>query len=49
MWVAMLVLAGIFIGGCISFARNRQWLPVMVLAGGAVLCFAAALSWAPRP
>jgi hypothetical protein len=47
-WVAMLVLAGILVGGCISFARNRQWLPVMVLAAGAVLSLAAALTWAPR-
>jgi hypothetical protein len=44
----MLVLAGILVGGVISFARNRRWLPAMVLAGGAVLAFAAAMAWLPK-
>ncbi|MGD9956361.1 MAG: hypothetical protein AB7V23_09870, partial [Candidatus Nanopelagicales bacterium] len=48
MWVAMLVLAGILNGGVISFARNRRWLPAIVLAGAAALSFAAAMAWLPK-
>lgn len=44
----MLVLAGILIGGVISFARNRRWLPVLVLASAAALSFAAAIAWLPK-
>ncbi len=44
----MLVLAGILIGGVYSFARNRRWLPAMVLASAAVLSFAAAMAWLPK-
>jgi len=47
-WVAMLVLAGVLVGGVISFARSRKWLPAMVLGAGAVLSFASAIAWAPR-
>lgn len=44
----MLVLAGVLVGGVISFARNRRWLPAMVLASGAALSFAAAMAWLPK-
>ncbi len=44
----LLVLAGFFIGGVISFARTKRWFGVVVLGIGAVLCIVgAALWWAP--
>ena len=48
MWIALLVLGGILLGGCVSFGRNRQWGAVLVLAAGAVLSFAGAYAWLPR-
>ncbi|HET7902307.1 MAG TPA: hypothetical protein VFL59_14075 [Candidatus Nanopelagicales bacterium] len=48
MYIAMFVLAGVLIGGVISFARNRRWLEVIVLGAAAVLAIAAAVAWAPR-
>jgi hypothetical protein len=47
-WIALLVLGGIFLGGVISFARTRTWPAVMVLCAGAVLAFSGAYSWMPR-
>ena len=44
----MFLLAGVLIGGVISFARNKRWLEAIVLAAGAVLAVAAAVAWAPR-
>ena len=43
----MFVLAGVLVGGVISFARNKRWLEAIVLAGAAVLAVAAAVAWAP--
>jgi uncharacterized protein involved in response to NO len=47
-WIALLVLAGVCVGGVISFARQRRWLPVAILASAAVFSFAAAYAWAPK-
>ena len=44
----MFVLAGVLIGGVISFARNKRWLEAILLAGAAALAIAAAIAWAPR-
>ena len=44
----MFVLAGVLIGGVISFARARNWLVVIVLGAAAVLAVAAAFAWVPR-
>ncbi|MDA8434700.1 MAG: hypothetical protein M0Z98_01790 [Actinomycetales bacterium] len=48
MWIALLVLAGILLGGVVSFARARQWLVAVVLLAAAALAFAAAMAWVPR-
>ena len=48
MWIALLVLAGVLLGGVISFARNRQWVGSAVLGAAAVLAFAGAYAWLPR-
>ena len=45
----MFVLAGVLIGGVISFARNKRWIEAIVLAGAAALAIATAVAWAPRP
>lgn len=44
----MLVLAGILVGGVISFARNRRWLPAAVVGFAAAFALAAALAWLPK-
>ncbi|MEI6229826.1 MAG: hypothetical protein WCP81_03765 [Actinomycetes bacterium] len=38
MFVVMLVLGGIMIGGVVSFARQRNWLFVMACAMVAFFC-----------
>ena len=48
MWIALLVLAGILLGGVISFARSRNWLFAVVLLLAAALAFTAAMAWVPR-
>ena len=48
MWIALLVLAGILLGGVISFVRSRNWLFAVVLLLAAGLAFAAAMAWVPR-
>jgi membrane protein DedA with SNARE-associated domain len=47
-YVAMFVLAGILVGGVISFARNKRWIEAAVLAAAAVLAVVTALAWVPR-
>jgi membrane protein DedA with SNARE-associated domain len=47
-WIALLVLAGVLVGGVISFARNRAWFGAAILAAAAVLAFAGAYAWVPR-
>jgi len=47
-YIAMFVLAGVLIGGVISFARNKRWIEAIVLAGAAALAIATAVAWAPR-
>jgi membrane protein DedA with SNARE-associated domain len=47
-WIALLVLAGILLGGVASFARAKQWLVAAVLLAAAALAFAAAMAWVPR-
>lgn len=46
-WVPflMLVLAGFFAGGVISFAKTKRWPLVAVLAVAAVLSVVAAIVW----
>ena len=44
----MFVLAGVLIGGVISFARNKRWIEAIVLAAGAALAIGSAIVWAPR-
>jgi len=46
--IAMFVLAGILIGGVISFARARNWLLAVILGAAALLALASAVAWAPR-
>ncbi len=48
MWIALLVLAGLLLGGVVSFARARQWLVAVVLLAAAGLAFAGAMAWVPR-
>jgi hypothetical protein len=43
--VALLVLAGLLLGGVYSFARNRQWVLAVVLLAAAVLALAGAVAW----
>ena len=48
MWIALLVLAGLLIGGVYSFARHRQWLAAVIALAAAGLAFAGAMLWVPR-
>jgi hypothetical protein len=43
--VALLVLAGVLIGGVYSFARNRHWVLAVILLAAAVLALAGAVAW----
>jgi membrane protein DedA with SNARE-associated domain len=47
-WIALLVLTGILLGGVFSFARNRQWWGAMILLTAAALSAAGAYAWLPR-
>jgi LPS O-antigen subunit length determinant protein (WzzB/FepE family) len=47
-WIALLVLAGILLGGVVSFVRSRHWLAAVVLLAAAGLAFAGAMAWVPR-
>lgn len=46
-WVpfGMLILAGFFVGGVISFARSRRVFPAVALGIAAVLSLVAAWVW----
>ena len=48
MWIALLVLAGLLLGGVISFVRARQWLFAVLALAAAALAFAGAMAWVPR-
>lgn len=48
MTIALLVLAGLLLGGVISFARARHWLGAVVLLAAAGLAFAGAMAWVSR-
>jgi len=43
--VALLVLAGVLLGGVYSFARNRHWVLAVILLAAAGLAFAGAVAW----
>jgi membrane protein DedA with SNARE-associated domain len=43
--VAMLVLAGLLLGGVYSFARKKQWVFAVILLAAAALALAAAVAW----
>jgi hypothetical protein len=43
--VAMLVLAGLLLGGSYSFARKKQWIFAVILLAAGGLAFAAAIAW----
>ena len=43
--VAMLVLAGLLLGGVYSFARKKQWVLAAILLAAAGLAFAGAIAW----
>ncbi len=43
--VAMLVLAGLLLGGVYSFARKKQGLFAVILLAAAGLALAAAVAW----
>jgi MFS-type transporter involved in bile tolerance (Atg22 family) len=47
-WIALLVLTGILLGGVFSFARNRQWWGAVILLAAAALSAAGAYAWLPR-
>jgi membrane protein DedA with SNARE-associated domain len=47
-WIALLVLTGILLGGVYSFARNRQWWGAAILLAAAALSAVAAHEWLPR-
>jgi membrane protein DedA with SNARE-associated domain len=47
-WIALLVLTGILLGGVYSFARNRQWWGAAILLAAAALSAAGAYEWLPR-
>ncbi|MCA0331272.1 MAG: hypothetical protein LCI03_15410 [Actinobacteria bacterium] len=48
MWVAMLVLAGLFVGGVISFVRQGRPAVAVLLGLAAAFCLAAAWVWLPK-
>jgi membrane protein DedA with SNARE-associated domain len=43
--VALLVLAGVLLGGVYSFARKKQWVFAGILLAAAGLALAAAIAW----
>lgn len=43
--VAMLVVAGLLLGGVYSFARRKQWLFAVILLAAAAIAFVAAIAW----
>jgi hypothetical protein len=47
-WIALLVLGGVLVGGVISSARARHWTGALVLGAAAVLSLAAGYAWVPR-
>ena len=48
MYIALFVLAGVLIGGVISFVRAKNWLFAVLVGAAAVLALAGAIAWAPR-
>ena len=48
MTVALLVVAGILLGGVYSFARSKHWVLAVVLLAAAGLSLAAAIAWSGR-
>ena len=42
---AMLILAGFFVGGVISFARTKRWFLVVALSIATLLSLGAAAAW----
>jgi hypothetical protein len=46
--VALLVLAGVLIGGVYSFGRQRLWVIAGVLFAAALLALAGAIAWSGR-
>ncbi len=42
---ALLLLAGFFVGGLISFARTRRPILVVAMAVATVLCLVGAVMW----
>ncbi len=48
MWIALLVLGGVLIGGVVSFARNREWPAMVACSAAALLALAGAYGWMPR-
>ena len=48
MTIALLVLAGLLLGGVYSFARAKQWLVAVVLLAAALLALAGAIAWSGR-
>jgi len=47
-WIALLVLTGLLLGGVYSFARNRQWWGALILGAAAAISALAAYEWLPR-
>ena len=45
MTVALLVVAGILLGGVYSMARNKHWVLAVILLAAAALAFAGAVAW----
>jgi len=46
--IAMFVLAGLLIGGVVSFARAKNWLFTVILGAAALLALASAVAWSRR-
>lgn len=45
MAIFMLFVGGLFIGGVVSFVKNKQWLPAIGCGVASVLAFAGAFAW----
>ena len=48
MWIALLVLTGILLGGVLSFGRNRHWWGALILGAAAGIAALATYEWLPR-
>lgn len=45
MALVLLFLAGLFLGGVITFVRAKQWVAVALCSVAVVMSFAGAIAW----